>query len=161
MYMNTPQKSLVVILYIIITLIFVYTYYYLEQLNSCECFVKNDKYSVNIEFMKFFQVLEIFLFTIYVGMMLFFNSKIVKKKMNKPMPLLLSTISLALLIGINVYMTYNVFNLYNNIKEDCSCSGGFLKYFVYYEGIVSGINVLRFVEIFGVIVLVFLFNMLK
>jgi hypothetical protein len=159
--MNTPQKSLVVILYIIITIIFVYTYYYLVQLNSCECFVKNDKYSVNIEFMKFFQVLEIFLFTMYVGMMLFFNSKMLKKKMNTPMPVLLSSLSLALLLGINIYMSYNVFNLYNNIKEDCSCSSGFLKYFVYYEGIVSFINVLRFVEIFGIIILVFLFNMLK
>jgi len=159
--MNTPQKSLVIILYIIITLIFVYTYYYLAQLNTCECFIKNEKYSVNIEFMKFFQVLEIFLFTLYVGMMVFFNSKIVKKKMKTPLPLLLSTISLALLIGINGYMSYNVFNLYNNIKEDCACSSGFFKYFVYYEGIVSFINVLRFVEIFGLIILVFLFNMLK
>jgi hypothetical protein len=158
--MNTPQKSLILILYIIILFIFIYTYYYLVQLNSCECFVKNDKYSVNIEFMKFFQVLEIFIFTIYVGMMMFFNFKI-KKKMNTPMPLLLSTLSLALLIGINAYMSYNVFNLYKNIKEDCSCSSGFFKYFLYYEGIVSGINVLRFIEIFGVIILVFLFNMLK
>ena len=158
--MNTPQKSLILILYIIILFIFIYTYYYLVQLNSCECFVKNEKYSVNIEFMKFFQVLEIFIFTIYVGMMMFFNFKI-KKKMNTPMPLLLSTLSLALLIGINAYMSYNVLNLYNSIKEDCSCSSGFFKYFVYYEGIVSGINVLRFVEIFGVIILVLLFNMLK
>ena len=156
-----PQKSLVLILYIIILFIFIYTYYYLVQLNSCECFVKNDKYSVNIEFMKFFQVLEIFIFTIYVGMMTFFTSKLIKKKMNTPMPILLSSLSLALLIGINVYMSYNVFNLYNNIKEDCGCSSGFFKYFVYYEGIVSIINVLRFVEIFGVIILVLLFNRLK
>lgn len=159
--MNTPQKSLVFVLYIIILFIFIYTYYYLAQLNSCECFVKNDKYSVNIEFMKFFQVLEIFLFTIYVGMMLFFSSKYLKKKMKTPTPIVLSSLSLALLLGINVYMSYNVFNLYNNIKEDCSCSSGFFKYFVYYEGIVSVMNVLRFVEIFGVIILVFLFNMLK
>jgi hypothetical protein len=159
--MNTLQKSAVFVLYIIILFIFIYTYYYLTQLNSCECFVQNDKYSVNIEFMKFFQVLEIFLFTIYVGMMMSFNSKIIKKKMKMPMPLLLSSISLALLLGINVYMSYNVFNLYNNIKEDCSCSSGFFKYFVYYEGIVSGINVLRFIEMFGLIILVFLFNMLK
>jgi hypothetical protein len=159
--MNTPQKSLVFILYIIILFIFIYTYYYLAQLNSCECFVKNDKYSVNIEFMKFFQVLEIFLFTIYVGMMLFFSSKYLKKKMKSPTPIVLSSLSLALLLGINVYMSYNVFNLYNNIKEDCSCSSGFFKYFVYYEGIVSVMNILRFVEIFGVIILIFLFNMLK
>lgn len=158
--MNNPQKSLVLILYVIIVFIFIYTYYYLVQLNSCECFIKNEKYSVNIEFMKFFQVLEIFLFTMYVGMMIFFNTKM-KKQMKTPMPLILSSLSLALLLGINVYMSYNVFNLYNNIKEDCKCSSGFFKYFVYYEGIVSFINVLRFVEIFGVIIMVFLFNMLK
>lgn len=159
--MDSRQKSLVFVLYIIILFIFIYTYYYLDQLNSCDCFVQNDKYSVNIEFMKFFQVLEIFLFSIYVGMMVYFNSKILKKKMNTTMPIILSSISLALLLAINGYMSYNVFNLYNNIKEDCTCSGGFFKYFVYYEGIVSGINVLRIVEIFAVIMLVFLFNMLK
>jgi len=159
--MNTSQKTMIVILYIIVIYVFIHTYFYLDQLNNCECFNKNDKYAVNLEFMKWFQILEIFIFSIYVGFMLFIYKKNSNNKINNTFTgLLLSSISLALLLAISLYMGVNVINLYMNIKDDCKCANSNYKYFVYYEGILSMSSVLRFVSGIIVIFLVLLFNYL-
>ena len=159
--MNTSQKTMIVILYIIVIYVFIHTYFYLDQLNNCECFNKNDKYAVNLEFMKWFQILEIFIFSIYVGFMLFIYKNNSNNKINNTFTgLLLSSISLALLLAISLYMGINVINLYMNIKDDCKCANSNYKYFVYYEGILSMSSVLRFVSGIIVIFLVLLFNYL-
>lgn len=159
--MNTSQKTMIVILYIIVIYVFIHTYFYLDQLNNCECFNKNDKYAVNLEFMKWFQILEIFIFSIYVGFMLFIYKQNSNNKINNTFTgLLLSSISLALLLAISLYMGVNVINLYMNIKEDCKCANSNYKYFVYYEGILSMSSVLRFISGIIVIFLVLLFNYL-
>ena len=159
--MNTSQKTMIVILYIIVIYVFIHTYFYLDQLNNCECFNKNDKYAVNLEFMKWFQILEIFIFSIYVGFMLFIYKQNSNNKINNTFTgLLLSSISLALLLVISVYMGMNVINLYMNIKEDCKCATSNYRYFVYYEGILSISSVLRFISAILVIFLVLLFNYL-
>ena len=62
--MNNYQKIFVLVLYLFVLFVFIHTYMYLNQLTTCECFIKNNKYAVNIEFMKFFQVLEIFIFSL-------------------------------------------------------------------------------------------------
>ena len=46
--MENYQKIIILVLYAIILFIFIHTYLYLNQLNTCDCFVKNYKYSVNI-----------------------------------------------------------------------------------------------------------------
>ena len=157
--MNTLQKSMIIILYLIVMYVFFHTYLYLDQLNSCECFNKSDKYAVNIDFMKWFQILEMFIFTIYVVFMLFIYKRTIKLK-DTFTGLLLSSISLALLLAISLYMGMNVVNLYMNIKDDCKCANSNYKYFVYYEGIVSISTVLRFLSGILVIFLVLLFNYL-
>ena len=153
--MNNYQKIFVLVLYLLVLFVFIHTYMYLNQLLTCECFVKNNKYSVNIEFMKFFQVLEIFIFSIYVGFMLFVTSKINKQM---PSPKILASISLALLICISGYMAYNVVNLYMNISEDCKCANSVYRYFLYYQGVVGASTVLRFIALFIMIGLALLFN---
>ena len=155
--MNNYQTAFIVVLYLIIMYVFIHTYIYLVQLNNCECFNTNGKYVVNIEFMKFFQILELFIFTIYVGFMLFVRSKINKKGM----PTILKSISLAVLLVINFYMAYNVISLFQNIKEDCKCTDSIYKYFLYYQGIISFTTILRFASLLLTIGLVFLFNKLK
>ena len=105
--------------------------------------------------MKFFQVLEIFIFSIYIGFMLFVTSKINKKM---PSPKILASISLALLVGISGYMAYNVVNLYTNISEDCKCSNSVYRYFLYYQGVVGASTVLRFIALIIMIGLALLFN---
>jgi hypothetical protein len=139
--------------------VFFHTYLYLDQLNTCECFNKSDKYAVNIDFMKWFQILEMFIFTIYVVFMLFIYKRTIKLK-DTFTGLLLSSISLALLLAISLYMGMNVVNLYMNIKDDCKCANSNYKYFVYYEGILSISTVLRFLSGILVIFLVLLFNYL-
>ena len=163
--MNNIQKLVLFFFYLIIMYVFIHTYIYLNQLNTCDCFNKNDKYFVNIEYMKFFQILEIFIFTIYVGFMFFVNNKF--KKINKSVnntllpAKFIASISLTLLLAISLYMAYNVLGLYTNIKEDCACANSFYKYFVYYQGIVSISSVLRVFSIVIMIAIIFLFNSLK
>jgi len=163
--MNTLQKSVLFVLYLLLIYIFIHTYIYLDQLNSCECFQQNKKYAVNIEFMKMFQILEIIIFTIYFGIMVFINKSkklnLISISKNKLVLSFISTILLIILFGISGYMAYNVLNLYNNVKEECKCSSGFYKYFVYYEGILSISNILRFVSLFVTLFVAILFNNLR
>jgi hypothetical protein len=155
--MNQSQKILLGIVYVIIIYIYIKTYLYLDQLNSCDCFNKSNKYSSNIEFMKFFQVLEIFILSIYVGFFLFLTKTMKKPIVNK----LLLSISLILLIGISGYMAYNVINLYANIKDDCKCSDSIYKYFVYFEGLSSVSVIMRVISMVLTLGLLFLFSKLK
>jgi hypothetical protein len=158
--MNTTQKVLILVCYLIVMYVFIHTYFYLHQLNTCECFNKNDKYSVDIEFMKWYQILEMFIFTIYVGFMFFIYKKNMKLK-NSFTGVLLSSISLALLLAISLYMGINVVNLYMTIKDDCKCANSYYRYFVYYEGIMSISTFLRFFSGIITIILILLFNYLS
>jgi len=150
------KKIFMLIFYFILLYIFIHTYYYLDQINNCVCFQKDGKYVVNIDFMKFFQLLEIFILTIFVSSIIFFNSNFFKiKKIKIPMPIL--SLVVLLMVGISLYMTINVINLYMNIKEDCKCVNSWYRFFLYYEGITSLITVFRFfVIIFLLIMVLFL-----
>ena len=104
--MNTLQQTILFILYLLVVYIFVHTYLYLENLNKCPCFNINPKYNVDIEFMKFFQIFEILLFTMYFGLMAFLSKKtLIKKPSNNLMLKLLSSISLGLRLTIWLYVT--------------------------------------------------------
>ena len=158
--MNTLQRSILLILYLLVIYIFVHTYIYLENLNNCACFKTNPKYKVDIEFMKFFQILEIIIFTTYFLLMLTIGSlskKIIKLQTNIIFKILTS-ISIGVLLFISAYMAYNVLNLYTNISSDCKCANEYYKYFVYYEGILSMSNIFRVFSMFITIFIIILFN---
>ena len=155
--MNQYQKLLLGVLYVIIIYIYIKTYLYLDQLNNCDCFNKSNKYASNLDFMKFFQILEIFILTIIVGLKFFVHKQIKRPIINK----LLLTISFILLIGISGYMAYNVINLYTNIKDDCKCSDSIYKYFVYFEGLSTISVVMRVLSIILTLGILFLFAKLK
>jgi hypothetical protein len=139
----------VIVFYFICVYIFLHTYYYLEEIDNCPCFQKDGKYAVNIDFMKFFQILEIFLITVFLSLFLLVKSKMATKesltKAMSPMPKFILMLPLLVLIVISAFMTYNVLNLYSNIKSDCKCTDSWYRFFLYYEGIVSMISVFRFV----------------
>jgi hypothetical protein len=158
--MNPLSKYGLFILYVIAIFIYIHTYIYLNKLDNCECFNSNSKYAVDIEFMKFFQILEIFIISIYFFFM-FFIKTTKKKLFNSLIVKLLSNISIVLLLGICIYMSYNVLNLYINIKEDCKCSDGFYKYFIYYEGITTLTTVMRIISLFVTLIIMFIFNKLN
>lgn len=88
--------------------------------------------------------------------MLFVTSNIQPHKM--PSLKILTSISLALLVGISGYMAYNVVNLYMNISDDCKCATSAYRYFLYYQGVVGASTVLRFISLFLMIGLALLFN---
>jgi len=88
--MNKIPTIITIIFYIICLYIFLHTYYYLVEIDNCPCFHKDGKYEVNIEFMKFFQVLEIFILSVLVFSTLFFKSNSFKSKKKTPPLLLLS-----------------------------------------------------------------------
>ncbi len=150
------SKIFALVVYLIMMYILIQTYYYLVQIDNCECFNKNDKYAVNVEFMKFYQFLEMILLTIFVfiGFLNSLKTKIVIPKMSGTF---LSTLTFVLLLGVSVYMSYNTFNFYMNVKEDCKCVNSWYKYFVYFEGISTFITALR---IIFMILLVFMFLIL-
>ena len=153
-------KIFVIIFYFICLYIFLHTYYYLDQIDKCPCFHKDGKYEVNIDFMKFFQILEIFVLTVYLVSILFFSSKIFKSK-NKKVPVVMISLVMAFLLAVSGGMAYNVVNLYNNIKEDCKCVDSWYRYFLYYEGIVSFITVFRFISLFLLLIIFYIMSKLS
>jgi len=150
----------IILFYFICIYIYLHTYYYLVEIDHCPCFQKNGKYSVNIDFMKFFQVLEIFILTILVSSSLFFKSTFYKSKKKAP-PLILLSIALAFLLFVSGYMTINVINLYTNIKDDCTCVDSWYRFFLYYEGVVSGLTIFRFISMTLLIAIFFISRKFK
>ncbi len=153
------SKILSIIIYLIMMYILIQTYYYLVKIDSCECFNKNDKYAVNVEFMKFYQILEMILLTMFIFIS-FLNSLKTKIVIPKIGGMFLSSLTFVLLLGISIYMSYNTFNFYMNVKQDCKCVNSWYKYFVYFEGITSFITALRiiFMILFVFMVLILFYN---
>lgn len=133
------------ILSLILIVIILYTYYYLVELSQCPCFQK-DK--VDLEYMKFYLLLD--LFTIVIALFL------MKRTIDMTSNVLL-IFAVWLVIFVHGYMTYNVFQFYKSIKQDCFCANKWQKYFVYYEGIVGGLVALQYVISF-LFILLFLIN---
>ncbi len=138
------SKIFAMICYLIMMFILVQTYYYLVQIDNCPCFNTNDKYAVNIEFMKYFQILEMILLTMFVGISYITTNKF-KDIIPKTGGVFLSTLTAVILLGLSSYMAYNTLNFYLNVKDDCKCANSMYKYFVYFEGISSLVAVVRMI----------------
>jgi hypothetical protein len=156
------SKLATLVIYLIMMYILIQTYYYLVKIDNCDCFNKNDKYAVNVEFMKFYQFLEMVLLSIFVFIG-FLNSYRLKMIIPKISGLFLSTLTFILLLGVSVYMSYNTFNFYMNVKDDCKCVNSWYKYFVYFEGITTFITALRiiFMLLFVFMALILFYNQLS
>lgn len=151
--LNIQLVSLVLLLFLI-----VYTIIYIRELKTCVCFKQNDKYNTNLEFLEFYQYLELFSIILLFSGLLVSSSGSTKSLFGKKGKagsgffalFLLIIISIAyFLIKYNVMI--NVYNLSNAIKEDCNCSNQWERFFLYYQGIVSGIEVVHY--IIGLLVL--------
>lgn len=146
------SKAFTLVTYVVMIAILVQIYYYLVQIDSCPCFNKNDKYAVDVEFMKFYQILEMIVLTIFVGIGLISSSK-QKEYIPKMSGIFLSTLTFVILTGISIYMTYNTFNFYMNVKQDCKCANSWYRYFLYFEGITTFLAVLRVIFMFLFIII--------
>ena len=120
------------VLSIALIFIILYSYYYLVELKNCPCFIQNKEENLNLEYMKFYSILD--LFTILVS--LFFVQHVKKMGIEKTSNILV-IFSVLLVICIHGYMTYNVYHFYNSVKSNCNCVNQWQKYYIYYEGIVA------------------------
>lgn len=124
------------------------TYQYLTKLENCDCFNNAHAYNslkVNVEFLKAYQIFEIFLVAMFVT--IFFFCKPIRNSYDKNdlLPNFLKSSVILLLAFVNGYMGYNVFLLYNLSKARCKCIDKWQKYFIYLQGMMGSIAFLRIV----------------
>jgi len=138
---------------------------YLNELESCPCFNEQnnkEKYSSNIEFMKFYQFLEIASLLIFVILINFYKFPFKSRKgNNKGFVKILLMISLFALLFISGYMSYNVAIFYINMKKECICVNKWQKYFIYLEGVFNSIYFLRILYVLLFVMLLGIFNFLN
>ena len=159
--MGSTGKIFVLVFYLLCVYIFVQTYLYLDEIDRCPCFHKDGKYAVSIDFMKFFQVLEIVILTASLGTMFFLKSKAKVDVKKAQAPTIILSLTVIIMLIISAFMAYNVINMYTNIKDDCKCVDSWYRYFLYYEGFVSLITVFRFVLVFLLVGIFFIMSKLK
>jgi hypothetical protein len=137
------------ILSFVLIILILYTYYYLVELSNCPCFVSNKDDKLYLDYMKFYLILDLFSILIALFLLKHFNGKLKSGIEN-----ILLIFSVLLVIFIHGYMTYNVYHFYNSIKAYCSCANKWQKYFVYYEGIVSGLVSIQYIVSFLLIIII-------
>tara|TARA_Y100000389_G_scaffold144831_1_gene143250 strand:+ start:14161 stop:14700 length:540 start_codon:yes stop_codon:yes gene_type:complete len=137
---------------------------YLNRLEDCKCFNDNvvyKKYKIDIDFLKAYQWLEIFLTLILIYVIFSYKKNICGKKNyskhNRKLLSLLSMIVLPLVFMLSVYITYNSFLLYVGSKEKCKCSDKWQKYYIYFQGIMGFIMLFRFVFIFLFVIMLIIY----
>lgn len=132
-------------LLVLVLLLVLYTIYYIRELKSCECFKINDDKQTNLNFIEFYEYLELF-----AVIVIMFGLKSVPKTSKKSSPLniilLLGLVTLYLAIKYNLII--NVYKLSQSIKEGCECSDKWQRFFIYYQGIVSGIEIVQYLVSF-------------
>jgi len=101
----------------VMIVIILYTYYYLQEISQCPCFIANKKKELNVDYMKFYLLLD--LVSLLLFMFLFYNKiqkggKSNKTSLTENVWLLAS---LCLILFIHSYMTYNVYHFYNSVKN--------------------------------------------
>ena len=133
------------VLSLISIIILVKIYHYLVDLESCPCFKsgQHEHYKVDIEYMKFYQVLEIITTMIFVVSSFLARSNSKFMKGGSAGMRMISIMSFLILIYIFGYMSYNVFSFYMSMKDNCKCANKWQKYFIYVQGISSSLSALQ------------------
>lgn len=143
-------------------MILISVYQYLERLKTCSCFIEkqNPNYKVNVAFLQFYQVLEIFALFIFICFMALYKNKLFKTSnlKNKLGMRFFTLFSGIIFLVISGYVSYNSFLLFLMAKKDCECLQDWQKYIVYVQGIFNSIYFLR---ILLWIVLIFIFLLFK
>ena len=160
------QNSYIVqiILSIISFFILISVYQYLDDLKECSCFVENQHpdYKINIDFLKFYQILEIitlFIFIVFVSM---YKSTLIKgdsgEKKGMRFFVILSTLVFLFITG---YVSYSSILLYFMSKKDCMCVNKWQKYIIYIQGTFNTIYFLRIIFTLLFVFLILSFMMKK
>ena len=137
-------------------------YQYLDDLKECSCFIENQHpdYKVNIDFLKFYQILEIITLFIFIVFISMYKSKIFRGGGKDGMRffVILSTLVFLFITG---YVSYSSILLYFMSKKDCMCVNKWQKYIVYIQGTFNTIYFLRILFTFLFVFLILSFNIKK
>tara|TARA_Y100000389_G_scaffold99354_1_gene96074 strand:- start:6511 stop:7032 length:522 start_codon:yes stop_codon:yes gene_type:complete len=139
------------------------TYKYLDDLKNCQCYNDSLAYSnlsLDIEFLKAYQIFEMFLVSIFL-VLIFLCKKSSKTKKDTFSLTFLTTATILLISFVTGYITYNVFVLYSLSKEKCKCIDKWQKYFIYLQGIMNSITFLRIVFLLFIVFLLLLLTSYK
>jgi len=155
----TSANLMLYILSLCMIIILIYTYYYLVEISNCPCFLDNKRDTVNLEYMKFYVLLDLFSIIIALSLLHGINqSGGGKRKKVSFIENILIMFSIIIVVLVHSYMTYNVYQFYNSIKSSCACVNKWQKYFIYYEGIVSGLVSIQYILFFLFILIFLLFH---
>lgn len=136
-----------IILLVIVILLILYTIHYVRQLKTCVCFQQNDKEQTNLNFLEFYEYLELFsAIIVFLGLMAIKPMKKNSSSNGLSVILLLLIVIIYFVIKYNVLK--NVYKLSKGIKESCDCSNKWERFFLYYQGIVSAIEIVQYVIVF-------------
>jgi hypothetical protein len=125
--------------------ILVNIYVYLDSIKNCQCFVSNSQgeTEVDVEFLKFYQILEIISLFIFLSLVYMHKKQMSGgKKMYNGVSVFM-TLSLFVLMFISGYVSYNSFLFYQNVNNNCLCANKWQQYFVYLQGVFNSVYFLR------------------
>lgn len=147
-YLLNTQLVVLVLLVLLVS----YTIHYIRELKNCVCFKSNDKYNVNLEFLEFYQYLELFsIFLLFLGLFSMNKSFLKMVGMNKKSKVnpFFALLMMVVLMSVHFFIQYNVlkntYSLSRSIKEDCECASKWQRFFLYFQGVSSGIEVAHMV----------------
>jgi len=123
-----------IIIFLIIDIIFISCIiYYLNNLKSCKCF--QDKNSENYSNLDYLIILEaIILFVdVLVTIIMLFLINIINYYKGGAKNNNVNYITNIMLIILYCYFIYNVYKLYKNIDNNCSCTQSRLRYLIYLQ----------------------------
>ena len=137
---------LILIIYAILLYLYIHTFYYLKKAENTGCFTPK----VNLKYMQFFQLLEIVALTLTIIFFPYFLKMKKRKNISLLEPLLITLV----VLGINMYMAFNVYNFYFELKQCFELKSQWNKWWLYWEGIAAGISSVRGILSLSVLILI-------
>lgn len=158
-----PMYYYTIILGVISLFILVSTLHYLNELEKCKCFYDSQmmsKYKVDIDFLKAYQILEMFLLVIFVFIIMSRKSQLTSGVRNGNILLtnVLFPMVLILLLFVGGYISFNSFLLFIMSREKCRCVDRWQKYFIYMQGALGYVSVLRIVYTISLVLFLIIFQ---
>lgn len=136
-------------------------YNYLTDLEHCNCYndvIAYQNLKINIDFLKVYQIFEMFLVVMFISIILCRKSNSMNLAKRSFRLTYLTTAIVLLMTFVTGYLSYNTFLLYVMSKEKCKCVDKWQKYFIYVQGIMGSITFLRLLFLFFVVFLLLLSN---
>ena len=117
-----------------------------------------QKLKINIDFLKAYQIFEMFLVFLFIIIIYCRKSKRLNFLKSSFQLTYLTTSIILLMTFVTGYLSYNTFMLYLISNEKCKCMDKWQKYFLYVQGIMNSVTFMRLLFLFIVVFLLLLSN---